>query len=152
MKKEVWITAGVILIILIGSWLIFRTKGCSDDFCFEQAARNCDEAKFDLQDENGGVTYYEIQGEEDGNCLLYIKIIKMNGISEENARLFKDADMLCAIPESEFSKMTINEMIDNLDYCHGRLKEAIYEITLKNLYGLVTRDLGNVLKQINNVL
>lgn len=152
MKKEVWYVIIGILIIIVVGWFIFKTKSCSDAVCFEEAARDCDKAKITVEDEVGSATFYQILGKENGNCQLYIKIKKLVDVSEENALLFKDADMTCNIPVSEFSRMKMDEMIDNLDYCHGRLKEAIYEVTLKQLYGLVTRDMGNVLKEINRVV
>jgi len=152
MKKEAWIVSGIIVIVIFAGFFLFSAKNCDNEVCFEQAARSCDKAEITLEDETGSETYYKIKGREDGHCLLYIKINKLTDVSEENVRLFRDADMTCAIPEEEFARMTVDEMIDNLDYCHGILKEAIYEVTLKNLYGLVTRDLGNVLKEINNVI
>lgn len=152
MRKEVWYVGIGILIIIIGGWLIFKTKSCDDTNCFENAARDCDKAKITLEDEEGSLTYYKILGKEDGNCQLYIKIKKLVGVNEENARLFQDADMVCDIPREEFERMAMDDMMDNLDYCHGRLKEAIYEVTLKQLYGLVARDMSNVLKEIKGVL
>ncbi len=151
MKKEVWITIAVILVLIIGIWLIFKTKSCDTVYCFENAIRDCDKAKITLDDESS-IIFYEIMGKEDGNCRLYIRVQKLTDISEENAELFKDADMVCDIPKDEFIRMGMDDMMDNLEYCHGKLKEAIYEVTLKELYGLVTRDMGNVLKEIRGVL
>jgi len=150
MKKEVWIVLAGILIIIVGSFFMFKTKSCSNEYCFEEAISNCDKAKITLEEE-GSVTYYEIEGEEGNDCRIYIKLESLSSAGK-NAALFEDADMICDVPKEEFSRMNTDEMMDNLDYCHGRLKEAIYEVTLKNLYGLVTRDMGNVLNEISEVL
>ena len=152
MRKEVWFAIIGILIIIIGAWLIFKTKSCDADYCFEEAARDCNKAKITITDEDGGITFYKIMGKEGDNCRLYIQVKTLTGLSEENAILFKDADMTCDIPRTDFGRMKMAEMMDNLDYCHGRLKEAILEVTLKQVYGLVTRDMGNVLKEINKVI
>ena len=152
MRKEIWFAIIGILIIIFGCWYFFRTKSCDVDYCFEEAARDCSKAKITITDEEGSVTFYKIMGKEGDNCRLYIQAKTLTGLSEENAKLFKDADMTCDIPRTDFGRMKMSEMMDNLEYCHGRLKEAIYEVTLKNLYGLVTRDMGNVLKEINKVV
>ncbi len=141
-----------ILIILSLVYFIFTPKDCKTSGCFETAALKCDKASIKVRESNGSISQYTIKGGERNNCLLHIKLEKIGSSSQEMQNRFEGKDMLCKIPKNEFSRMKLEEMGSNLDYCHGPLKEEIYDVIIKKLYNLVVRDMSSILQEVERVL
>ena len=144
----------VILILIFASilYFIFRTKECKTTGCFEEAAIRCEKASIKVREVNGSISRYTIKGEEKDNCILHIKLEKVGSLSEEMTKRFEGKDMTCSIPKNEFSRMKLEEMGADLDYCHGPLKEEIYDVVIKKLYNLVVRDMYSVLEEVKRVI
>ena len=153
MNKRGLVLIVVIILILVSLfYFVFKTNECKTSGCFEDAALNCKKAEINVREANGSISQYTIQGKESGNCLLNIKLEKIGSLSEEMKNKFEGKDMTCNIPLNEFSRMKIEDMGANLDYCHGPLKEEIYDIVIKKLYNLVIRDMSSVLQEVERVL
>ncbi len=151
-KRGIIVIVIGVLIILSILFFIFNTKDCKTSGCFEKAALKCNKATIKVQEANGSISQYTIKGDKGSNCLLHIELKKMSSLSQEMKDKFEGKDMLCQIPKNEFSRMKIEEMGSNLDYCHGPLKEEIYDVVIKKLYNLVIRDMGSVLQEVERVL
>lgn len=153
-KRGLILIVFLVIIILISSYFIFfKTKNCDTVGCFEQAAAECDRAKIYTEETGGTVTFYKIKGDSGGSCELYVKIVETNAeLDPETATVFKGKDMTCEIPANVFSRMTLEEMGSDLDYCSGSLKEEMYGVLVKKLYKLVLDDLGLVLEEVERVI
>ena len=141
-----------VLLILSPLYLVFKTKTCETVGCFETAADGCDKAKI-LVEDGKTTSEYKIEGKDNDNCILKVKVKRVSPeFSESIKKQFQNKEMLCEMPSNEFSRMQFEDMGANLDYCHGPLKEAMYEAVVKKLYNLVVKDMGTVLEEIEKVL
>ena len=154
MKKRGYIIFLVgILIILSPLYFLFKPKTCETAGCFEVAAAECDKAKILVDEAGKSISEYTIEGEEDENCVLKIQVKELSGdYSQSTREKFEGKTMLCEIPLNEFSRMKFEYMGGNLDYCHGPLKEAMYDAVVKKLYNLVIKDMATVLDEIERKL
>jgi len=65
-------------------------------------------------------------------------------------RLLEGNSMKCKIPDDV--TITLDEMENLLDYCHGSLKEGLYQIMLERLYALVVRDMSGIIDKAQEIL
>lgn len=155
MKKRglLFILLGL-LIISSPLYFIFKPKNCDTVGCFEAASKDCKRAKITVEEGDGITTsQYQIKGEKDNNCLINIKVKSVSAaFSESTKAQFEGKSMLCEIPKNELSRMSFEQMGANLDYCHGSLKEAMYEAVVKKLYNLVVKDMATVLQEVEKKL
>ena len=56
--------------------------------------------------------------------------------------------MKCLVPKNELSNVNFNEVENLLGYCTGSLKEGIYEILIKKMYGIIISNLGEILGEV----
>lgn len=153
-KRGILIILIAILIILSPLYFIFRPERCETAGCFETAADNCDKALILVEEAQGTTTsQYTIQGKDNDNCILKVEVKEVSSkFSESTREKFEDKEMLCEIPLNEFSRMPLEQMGANLDYCHGPLKEAMYEAVVKKLYNLVVKDMATILEEVERNL
>lgn len=137
----------VIIAIIYGLYHYgFIKKNCEQDKeCFYQAAKTCKPAKL-IMVKNGNYYDYSIKGERGNNCLAYIKLKQMApGSPLDQKELFEGKDMTCKIPLSELEKTNFEELKGFVGYCHGTLKEAIYEQIITKMYGLIIQNLEEII-------
>lgn len=122
-------------------------KNCEQDKeCFYEAAKECKPAKL-LNVKNGNYYDYVIKGERGSSCLVYIKLKKTApGLAQEQKTLFEGKDMTCKIPRGELEKTNFEELKGFIQYCHGTLREAIYEQIVTKLYGLIIQNMDEILE------
>ncbi len=125
----------------------FIKKNCEQDQeCFYKAAKECKPAKLVLI-KNGHYYDYAIKGERGDNCLVYVKLKKMAiGSPVDQINLFEGKDMSCKIPLTELEKTSFAELKGFVNYCHGSLKEAIYEQIITKMYGLIIQNMEEIIK------
>jgi hypothetical protein len=154
MNKRVVVLLVFVAIILVVSvyFVSFKTTVCDTVGCFENAAAECKRAKINAQETGGTVTFYKIKGENNGDCELYVKILETEELNPETVTAFEGKDMVCKIPVSKFSRLALDEMGSDLDYCSGPLKEEMYSVLVKKLYKLVLDDMGLVLEEVERVI
>ena len=58
--------------------------------------------------------------------------------------------MACIIPKGEVKEFT--EFRDILKYCHGTLKEALFEKIIKEMYNRIVRNLEGIIVQASEVV
>jgi hypothetical protein len=141
-----------VTIVIANYFLFFKSTNCETVGCFEKAAAECERATLYTQEGEGTITFYKIKGESKNNCELYVKITEVGELSPEIAVSFEGKDMTCNIPVNKFSRMTLEEMGSDLDYCTGSLKEEMYGVLVKKLYKLVLDDMGLVLEEVERVI
>ena len=67
------------------------------------------------------------------------------GTALDQKALFEGKDMTCKIPLNEVKQINFADLKGFVKYCHGSLKEAIYEQIIAKMYGLVIKNLDEIL-------
>jgi len=138
----------IIAVIIYGLFHYgFIKKNCGQDQdCFYTAAKDCKPAKL-VTVKNGHYYDYAIKGERGDNCLVYVKLKKMAvGSPMDQIELFEGKDMSCKVPLTELEETNFTELKGFVNYCHGTLKEAIYEQIITKMYGLIIQNMDEILK------
>ncbi len=149
MEKRSWIITIVVIFVIVFSIAFIYKKECDDDECFNKALAECEPTKY-YGYKNNNLYLYKIS-RSFGKCRLYVKIEKMAiGTEPDLIRLLEDKDMKCQIPKSVV--ITLDEMESLLNYCHGTLKENLYQLMLERLYALVIRDMSGIIKEAEKIM
>lgn len=121
-------------------------KNCEQDQqCFYDAAKTCKPAKL-VMINNGNYYDYSLRGKRGDSCLAHIKLTRVApGAALDQKALFEGKDMTCRIPLSELGKTSFAEMKGFIGYCHGTLKEAIYEQIVTKMYGLIIQNMEEII-------
>lgn len=131
---------------------IFRTTDCGrDEDCFNNLASECKRAKVDIIRE--GILYeYKTNGFNlfTKECQLDVSVKKVVSNNPEIITSFSGAEMSCMIPRESIIELTKSDQI--LRFCHGTLKEALYELTINRLYTLVVGDLGSLIAEAGKII
>lgn len=139
----------IIIAIIIYSLFHFGfiKKNCKQDReCFYEAAKTCKPAKL-INVQNGNYYNYIIKGKRGGTCLIYVELKKMApGSALDQRALFEGKDMTCSVPISELEQTSFAELKGFITYCHGSLKEAIYEQIIAKMYGLVVKNMQEIIE------
>ena len=82
-------------------------------------------------------------------CKIQINLERTSvGTEFENKILLEGKSMECFIPKSRLFEVNFNEIENLLGYCSGPLKEGIYEIMIKKMYGVIISNLGDILGEL----
>ncbi len=135
----------IILTLLIIATAVVSNyeKDCGEnEECFYQAFHDCTKAKV-IAYQNDNTFEYRIIEQQGDSCLVDIKILEVNpDVTEATKEKFQDKEMSCLLPIEE------GFTTDQLNYCEGPLKEAIYELTIQKMYNLLAQNLGDIISQM----
>ena len=154
-----WIRFGLLVLIAISLvWLVFFSgyffkKNCVDDrTCFNASFSACEPAKFQtIQDSN--FYRYTIHGFRGDSCRITVTLEKMAaGTPVQLIDKFEGKSMSCSIPRERLKEGSFEEVEDILNHCTGPLKEAIYELVIDRMYGLILQNFGEILDRVENDL
>jgi hypothetical protein len=149
-KKQMIIYSLVALLALLLILYFFGVikKTCSDEECFKEKINSCSPIKYDRQIKNNIYTY-EISRSLGNNCKIKISLERSSEgtLIDEKIKL-EGKTMKCSIPKEELISLNIDEVENLLQYCTGPLKEGIYEIIIRNMYGVIISNLGEVLSEV----
>jgi hypothetical protein len=98
----------------------------SDIDQFKSMASKCEPAEMTLSvgENNEMEILYRVEGEENGTCVLYEKVVK-----DEIGMELKGKDMTCNIPIDIMTQSdALSADFDIKNYCNGPLADAIQEI------------------------
>ncbi len=137
----------VIITVLLGK--IFLVKDCekSGD-CFDKMAAKCWPAKmFKINEDN--MYKYTIKGRGLRSCVVEVENVQMAlGTSVEMVERFEGKSMRCEVPLKVLDSTKFSELPELITYCHGDLKEAIYELIIERMYGLIISNLGDISSEV----
>ena len=157
-KRQVSLTKVFIFIfiILVLVWLFFFSgvfkKTCETDICFNDAAQTCKKANFRTIKESN-LFSYDIKGPRGDVCVIDIELEKMGvGTSIELIEKFEGKSMECRVPKSQLKDTTIEDLDNVINFCTGPLKESIYELMIKRLYGVIIGNMDEVLEEIKKTI
>lgn len=142
-----------LLVLFVLGYIIYLIipKSCNDQSCFEEALLDCKKVKY-IKNENTNQYYYKIVKDNKNSCLMDIGILKLaDSTSLELKSFFEGKNMRCEFPKD---KLTIEflQLGNTLDYCSGPLKEAMFELIIQRMYDLSTKQIGDVVFEIEKTL
>ena len=125
-------------------YLGFFTKVCTSDECFNRALKNCKPVDF-VKHTNNNIYLYTIYRSFSEDCSIKISLQSVAPGSDRDIKdLLEGKSMKCSIPRSLLSNRKLDELENMLSYCHGSLKEGIYELVIKRIYGVVIGNINEV--------
>ncbi len=140
-----------ILILLIASasaavYLTYLYKPkCEDITCFNNALINCATASY-FSEEEDATWLYVIKGKSEESCITNVNLIylKQGSVGME---ILVGKNMDCYTPFGVLIKPQ-----ENLENCHGLLKEEIQSILIKKMHAYITENLGEIAEELNRVV
>jgi len=125
-------------------------KNCKEEeACFDQRLKECKPTNYDAVINNNHYKY-TIKGEKQDFCRVKIKLIKMAiGTPKDQITLFEGKSMDCSIPEESLN-IEIEKLDNLLKDCSGPLKESIYEQMITKMYGLVLKNMDEIMEELNS--
>jgi|SRR3989344_4899727 len=150
-REKKWYLYGflclVILFLISFYFGIFKTE-CEDEGCFQDAAALCSPKIYE-KSVNNNIYRYTISRSFGELCKIQISLQKTSiGTEFENKILLEGKAMKCYIPKSRLLEVNFNQIENLLGYCSGPLKEGIYEIMIKKMYGVIISNLGDILGEL----
>jgi len=88
---------------------------------------------------------YRINGKKGEECIATVHLVKTSdSIQPDKKEKLENKKMNCKIPLELLKTKELAEWKELSEYCSGELKEAILEISLEKLYGVVVSNIGEV--------
>ena len=138
MKKKVIFGVIILIIGLIAVYCsFFYTKNCSDTTCFNNAISSCTKAYF-LEDSKEAAWQYSIKGKSSDSCVIAVKLLQIKEGNQDLAGM-EDSSMTCSIELG-----TISRPQENLENCHGLLKENMQDLMIRRLHNYIAANLGQI--------
>jgi hypothetical protein len=145
MKKGIIFGAIIIILALIASYFLFlHTKVCDNEECFKKELRECDRAVFTREGRDGS-WYYRIKGKDNNLCVVKVKLFQLKHGSSDLESL-EGKEMNCYVDLG-----TVINPEENLERCHGVLKEEIQTIIINRLHKYVINNLGEISDKISPI-
>ena len=141
-----------VLLILTIIFFIYHKQECTTKDCFNQNLQNC-KPSYLLSLEENNLYSYQISRSFGTYCKIDIKLERMaTGTSKEFIDLLEGKSMTCKIPKDSLFNLKIDKIDSLLKYCTGPLKEALYELIIKKLYGTIIQQMGSIMDEINKAI
>ena len=151
---KIAVLGGILLALFIaGYYTGYLREDCEQDkACFDAKLSECRPAQVTTIKNNNAYQYWV--GNSLGNlCEVNIKLLKVEaGAAPEFKELLEGKEMKCKIPKEELESIKIEEFDNLLQYCHGELKEGLYELIIQRMYELVVSQLGDIIAEAQKVL
>ncbi|MFW5846715.1 MAG: hypothetical protein ACOCUU_01010 [Nanoarchaeota archaeon] len=136
----------IFVFIFIATYLTFFFKyPCQDLVCFRAHQESCNKAQY-TRDTRETNWKYEILGKENENCRIKVTAINIKS-GDADKKSFEGKSMICS---SQIGELNYPE--NSLSQCHGRLKEEIQNLIIKELHSKVVENIGEINKSFNEYL
>lgn len=150
-NKRSWLI--VILVILAITFLIYITspKDCKIDAdCFNKRFENCKSVKY-TQIKDNNLYEYKVIGKEGKECKFEAKLLRLEPGADVTVKaLLENKDMKCKIPLKTYK--SLDEIENMVTFCTGPLKESIYTLLVKRMYGSIIQNLGKIVEETRKVI
>jgi len=142
----------IILIVFIGLLvIILKPKDCkADKICFNKNFEKCKATKFmEIKDNN--FYEYKVFGRNGKECVFEVKLLRLEPGADVTVKyLLENKAMKCKTPINTFK--TVSEIDNLVNFCSGELKEAVYTLLVKRMYGSIVRNLGQIVEETKKVV
>jgi len=145
----------VLIILIVGFGLYYFVpfkKLCKTPDCFDEYRDSCKPVLFRSIINNN---YYEytILRSFGSNCRINVELVQSApGTEVDIKELLEGRSMVCKIPKHLINGNDINEVDNMLSYCHGYLKEGIYELVVRKMYSLVIANINGILGDVKGFI
>ncbi|MEM2822427.1 MAG: hypothetical protein QXE64_02455 [Candidatus Pacearchaeota archaeon] len=138
------IVIAAVVVLGIFLTLIFspKEKICTDEACFFENLKECKKASYQTEEWR-----YEIKGfssfgsakstETVPACKVYVENVMLKDAEADVVERLKGKSMECAIPTT-----AVYLPHENIDVCHGELKEEILKLMIEKLHLYIIQQLG----------
>lgn len=126
----------IVLALCVSVFIYFKLNVpvCKDTSCFFQKMTVCEPSKFFYA---GNISFdYTINGRDDGHCNIEVSLVRSYWRGSTFDTL-NGKSMVCDVP---FGKVGFPE--EDLNECHGPLKENLQELILQKLHGYIVENLA----------
>jgi len=150
---KVAVIGGILLALFVfGYYTGYFRKDCGQDKnCFQGYAQDCKPAQVAVLRNNNAYLYW-VGNQLGKSCEINIKALRIDAGAPPEFKALEGKEMSCDIPKTELQKMDIDSFDNLLTYCHGPLKEGLYEVIIQRMYSLVISQLGDIIKEAQKVL
>jgi len=144
------VVGGVFLaLFIIGYYGGFLRDNCRDDVaCFNARAQECKPTDVAQVSDNNVYTY-SVRGSL-GVCRIHVILERAEAGAPAEFRTLEGQKMVCKIPHSELEGFSLDTFDRYMSYCHGLLKEGLYELILRRVYSNLVGQMGSILSQVDS--
>ena len=129
---------------------LFR-KTCSTEDCFDEALKKCRPIDY-IRNTNNNIYLYTIYRSSSDKCIFQVSLKSVAPGSDRDIKdLLEGKFMKCNVPKSILEDTKLDEINNLLSYCHGELKEGVYELIIKKIYGLVIGNINEVRRVVKGI-
>ena len=146
------IVGGVFFALFIaGYYTGFLRENCKEDVnCFDERARECKPSDLVVVRDNN-VYVYSV-GSSVSSCVMHVTLKKVEAGAPLEFKELEGKKMMCKIPKRELDGFSLSGFENYMGYCHGMLKEGLYEIILTRVYSNLVGNMGDVIAEAEKVL
>lgn len=143
-KFKIMIALGIIVILIISTWLIFfYSPKCKNWNCFNEHLKKCERANF-----IGGtkmIFEYSIEGNSGVGCKVNVKLLQ-GDMNNKDFKKLENQEMMCTLPKG----LVIMPESD-IGNCHGLLKEGLQDLIIEKLHTYLVQNLGKLNLEMSNI-
>jgi len=144
-KRIILIILIAVVFVLAVYFTFYYYKKCSDIGCFNSYLSKCKKASF-IDEGDNDVWLYKIKSKSGDECKVNVKLLQLKKGSSD-AGILEGKDMNCYLPFSSVSKPQ-----ENLERCHGLLKEEMQKIMINKLHNYITSNLGQISEELKKAI
>ena len=150
---KVAVIGGILLALFVaGYYTGYFRKDCGQDKeCFQKYVAKCKPAQVAVLRNNNAYLYW-IGNQLGKTCELKVKALRIDAGAPQEFKSLEGKEMSCKIPKGELAATNLDNFDNLLGYCHGPLKEGLYEVIIQRMYTLVVSQLGDIVKEAQKVL
>ena len=150
---KVAVVGGILIALFVaGYYTGYFRKDCGEDKnCFQEYVQKCKPAQVAVIRNNNAYLYW-VGNQLGKSCEVNIKALRVDAGAPPEFKSLEGKEMSCKIPKTELATTNLDNFDNLLGYCHGALKEGLYEIIIQRMYSLVVSQLGDIVKEAQKVL
>ena len=150
---KVAVVGGILIALFVaGYYTGYFRKDCGEDkSCFQEEVKDCKPAQVAVI-RNNNAYLYRVGNQLGESCEVRIKALRVDAGAPPEFKSLEGEEMSCKIPKTELATTNLDNFDNLLGYCHGPLKEGLYEIIIQRMYALVVSQLGDIVKEAQKVL
>ena len=145
LKIEILKFAVIVLILIASCFAVyyfgFRIRSCDSQKCFSDSLGLCNKAKW-INDNDEATWLYTINGIKDKKCEVNVKLLQAKK-GKTDMEDVEGKEMNCYIPAG----VLISPEQQNLQECHGLLKEDLQDLIIKRTHLYLLKNLGEINKE-----
>lgn len=151
--EKLAIVGGIFLaLFIVGYYTGYIKTNCKlDKACFDEALKKCRSSQFIYVDDNNVYSYEAWPGVGDG-CFVKITLERVQAGASLDFKNLEGKSMKCKLTKTQLKETSIEQFDNFIKYCHGELKEGIYEIIIQRIYSNIVSNLGDVIQEAQKVL